>query len=444
MHFLFLFLASFFCLCTSALAQSASPPAPGSYPELAWLGRSSYCNPYFGLRFALPRELKPEPIDLPVQSNGRHMLLAQHLRRLDRSAQIFISAFEDPSEDAARLAARAHLRQARAASVSASGPHALSAHRHPLYRLHSLSATNELGGETSYFFTLRGYVLHVAIFSQDDTLAAAIGSSIERLEFFDPAPSACAPSAAGRQPPEALPRLHYGPALPTALVESTLRERPGNSVPAGQFSHGTFTDSALGLRFELPPGWQPTPIEESYRVTELMRDPVADRESGDRRRALFRACSRVIFAAADPRTDLAPNLSPSQMHPALAILAMPQGCVPDLVPPTTLEDRAASEEFATLLVRSLGVLLLQRGHIQERSAAGLTLRLDGVLSYQLPGEMLTRRLSLRLSATASGPWLIFVYSVADNLAAQRELESRITIGPPEVGSSGHLPAAPSH
>ena len=207
-----------------------------------------------------------------------------------------------------------------------------------------------------------------------------------------------------------------------------------------------------------------------------MRDPAQDGESTDRRRALFRACSRVLFAAADPHTELtvpssatrpptilyptasAGDLSAdplSHLHPVLVIAAMPQGCVPDLVLPTTLEDHSASEEFATLLLRSLGAQLLERSYVYfageaesttdpspQPSAASprrLIVRLDGTLPYQLPGERLARRLSLRVSATASGPWLIFVYSVAASSAAQREVESRISIGPADVSASSSLP-----
>jgi hypothetical protein len=38
---------------------------------------------------------------------------------------------------------------------------------------------------------------------------------------------------------------------------------------------------------------------------------------------------------------------------------------------------------------------------------------------------------LRVSTAASGPWLIFVYSVTGTPSAQRDLESRITIGFPD-------------
>ena len=64
--------------------------------------------------------------------------------------------------------------------------------------------------------------------------------------------------------------------------------------------------------------------------------------------------------------------------------------------------------------------------------AALTFNLDGTLPYKLPSEKLSRRVGLRVAATASGPWLILVYSVTPTPALQRDLDAHITIGLPEV------------
>ena len=431
------------CLCTLCYVASAQPQ-PLQYPEIAWLGRSTYCNPYFGFRLNLPTDLKPEPIHLPVQSHGHNMLLALRLERLERSAELFISAYQDNSENSARFASKVRIQQARHAGYITTGPNALSVHEHQLYRLHIIGDMEGPGSESSYYLALRGYVVHVAIFSHSDDLAASIGSVIEHLEFVASGDSACASSmpatapstannagvAAMARPSPDPPRLYYGPALPTDLVESTLRKSPGSNVPSGEFSHRTFVDTLLGVRVVLPPGWQSQPIDEADRVTELMRDPMNDPEVTDRRRALFRACSRVLFAAADPATEPIPDI-----HPALVIAAMPQGCVPDLVPPATPDDRDADAEFATVLLRSLGTPLLGRATLYRRAQGSFTFNLDGTLPYKLPSEKLSRRLGMRVSATASGPWLILVYSVTPAPAVQRELDAHIAIGVPEVRSA---------
>lgn len=433
----------------AAIARAQSVASPPQYPEIGWLTDSTYCNPYFGIRLNLPAGFRTERIYLPVQPNGRHMLLAMHLLQVDRSADIFLSAFEDNAPDSALRAARSRQQDARAASLTAHGPKQVHVHEHPLYRLNVTNLNGGSDAENNYYLAMRGWVLHFAIISSEQDLAAPISSAIEHLEFLDSVPHPCAPAPMSNQladgnitnsarpmsftdmpaaiagnatssvSPEA-PRIYYGPSLPTALVESTLREAPGNSIPAGEFTRGVFSDPEVGVRFHLPRGWQPMSADDAYGVTELMRDPVSDPDAGDRRRALFRTCSRVLFSAADPATELVP-----EVHPAIAIAAMPQGCVPDLVLPARTDDFSGAEDFGNLLARSLGAFLLHHGNIQELTSGRTLFQLDGALPYQAPGELLTRRFSLRVTATTSGPWLIFIYSIAANPAAQRELESRI-------------------
>jgi len=393
-------------------------PAIPQYPELARLGPSSYCNPFFGFRLLFSEGLKAERIHLPVQPQGRHALLALHLQRLDRSAELFVSAFQDSAENPDRLAAKVRVQQARHGNLTATGPRAISIHGQTFYRLHIASDTSALGDESSFYFFQRGYVVHFAIFSHQPELAVTVESVIEHLEFVDPGDTACREGNASDP--------YYGPALPTDLVDSTVRTNPGASIPSGEFSGRSFRATALGVRVELPPRFQPLPSEEAYRIIELLRDPMNDPESDDRRRALFRACSRVLFAAIDPQTEIL-----SQVHPGLAVAAVPKGCVPDLIPPNSPADKEKAAEFATVLARSLGATLANRGHIRLRPGGLLTSHLDGALPYRSPGEKLSRRASLSVSATANGNWLILVYAVASSPAGEREMESRIVFGAPE-------------
>jgi hypothetical protein len=411
---------TFFCLlCAPALAQPATP----KYPEVAWLGSSGYCNPYFGFRLQLPPALKFRPMYLPVEQPGRHMLLALEVQRLDRFAELYLSSFSDSMSSPSHLAAKTRVRQARANGRSTTGPSQFLVQGHQFQRLQIAGDPLGKGDESSYYFDLRGHVLHVAIFSHQPELASALASAVEHMEFVE----SC---SADSHPPQSSdegsdPRLYYGPALPTDLVDSTLLQAPGRTVPPGEFSHGTFSDPALGVRFTMPPGWKPIPADEADNLTALMRDPLADRESSDRRRALFRACSRVIVAASDSATELTTGL-----HPALAIAAMPQGCVPDLQFPRSAADRVAAEEFATIMLRSAGVPLLSRIRVHASPGGRVIADFDGMLPYQSPGERLARRLSLRLSVSASGPWLIFVYSVAGSPAELRDIDSSVLLGEP--------------
>ncbi len=455
----FIFLCGF---CAGARPQTSALP---QYPEVAWLGQSSYCNPYFGIRLTLPSEFKSGPLYLPVQPLEHHMLLAQRFQRLDSTADLLISAMQNGSgdPDPALLAAKARVLDAHRQGLFTHGPKELSIQQHKLY---SVRIANLAGGqETSYYLTLRGYIVHIAVLSQEPNLLARLNSAVEHLEFLDTEQSACtaatptvmppATPAAMAAPPTASSiapqpasssasqpaapepaQLYYGPALPTALVAATVSQSPGRTVPTGQFSQRVFVDPELGLRVLLPPDWHPQSDDRADQIIELMRAPI-DPESDDLRRALFRACSRVLFTADGPAAALDPQPEIPGLRPALAVLAMPQGCVPDMVPPATPEDSATNLNlFANSALHSLGVPLLNHGSFYRASPNASDDRrpvfeLDGALPYQLPGETLYRRLSLRVLIKPSGPWLIFVYSVAPSSAAQRELASHITIGTPQ-------------
>jgi hypothetical protein len=341
------------------------------------------------------------------------MLLALHLTRLDRPVEFFITAFEDSAKDPAALAAKA-----RAHSPDRDkrifGPTKVSVHGHTLYRVHILDNSRAEAGETNYYLNERGYVIRLAVFSHDYEMSKAVEATVEHMKFAELSEAACGADA----PPGE--RIFYGPALPTDLVESTILAIPGASIPSGEFSGRSFHAPSLGLHVDLPSGWQPLPIAQAYRVIELMRDPTADPESTDRRRNLFRACASTLFAATDPRQEIT-----SEVHPGLAVVAMPQGCVPDLIPPTSAADHEAAAEFATVMARSLGVTLVSKWHIRINAQGLISSHLDGALPYHVPGEPLARRVSLRVSAVANGNWIILIYSVAPSAAAEREIESRI-------------------
>jgi hypothetical protein len=407
-------------LAASSLLLAAQTAALSQYPELARLGPSSYCNPFFGFRLAFPAELKAERIHLPVQPSGSHMLLALHLTRLDRPVEFFITAFEDSTNDPAALAAKARA-HSLPRDMRVFGPAKVSAHGHTLYRIHILDNSLASAGETSYYLSERGYVIRLAVFSHDYEMSKAVESAVEHLKFAEPTEAACAASSNEE-------RIFYGPALPTELVESTILAMPGASVPPGEFSGRSFNAPPLGVRVDLPSGWQPLPIDQAFRVIELMRDPTADPESTDRRRNLFRACARTLFAASDPRQEIT-----SEVHPGLAVVAMPQGCVPDLIPPTSAEDHDAAGEFATVMARSLGVTLVSKLRIRTNAQGLIGSHLDGALPYHVPGEPLARRISLRVSAIANGDWIILIYSVAPSPAAEREIESHIHFTTPAAG-----------
>jgi hypothetical protein len=382
--------------------RAQSLPTP--YPEVARLGASSYCNSFFGFRMPMPAEMRIGRYHLPVQPPGKHLLLALNFSRLDRAADLYVSAFEDASPDAAHLAARARLQQFRRLGMNASAPPSVMIAGRESFRVRK-EGDAATGDESSYYLAVHGWVLHFEIRSQPHGLESDIAAAVEHLSFFDPA----APGVACANDP-----IYYGPALPTALVDETIGRHPGERVPAGELLDRTFAAPAIGLRVQLPPRWRPLSREESEKLPELLAEA-----EPNRRHELLRACSRVLFGAIDPLVEPV-----SGVHPSLEVMAMPRGCVPDLIPPTPEEGREQAMDFADVLLHSLGFRLSAQWRVHAAPGA---YHLDGFLPYHVPEEALARRLSLRVSVVPTGDYLLLFYSVTTSAAEQRKLEAGISL-----------------
>jgi hypothetical protein len=394
--------AQILLLVLAFAAPSRAQAVP--YPEIARLGSSSYCNPFFGFRMAMPSEMRLARYHLPVQPPGKHLLLAVSLSRLDRAADFYISAFEDRSPEAAHMAARVRLRQLYRAGANATAPAPLLIAGHKLFRVHA-EGDAATGDESSYYLDARGWVVRFEIHAQQHGLEPDIAAAIEHLSFFDPA----APAAECTSDP-----VYYGPALPTALVEETIERHPGERVPAGEFLRGTFQAPALGLQVQIPQRWRLLTREESEKLPELLAEP-----QPNRRHELLRACSRVLFGAIDPLVEPV-----SGVHPSLEAMAMPRGCVPDLVPPAPDAGREGATDFADVLLQSLGFKLSEQWRVHAAPGA---YGLDGFLPYHVPEEALARRLHLRVSVLPAGEHLLLFYSVTTSQIEQRSLEAGISV-----------------
>lgn len=389
-------------LLGALLAACLLPPQAraAEYPELARLGPAEYCNPYFGFRLPLPPAIHSERYYRPNPPEGRHMLLALNLWRLDHSAELFITSFEDATPDAAGLAAHARLKQQKQVYFSASMPPPIEVAGHKIYRLKA-EGDAHLGYASTWFVELRGSVVVISLHSREPGLEPAVAAAVEHMTFFAPGAEAC---AAGD--------LYYGPALPSALVEETIARAPGRSVPAGELQAGEYVAPALGLRVGMPPRWVPLSVEEREGLPELLAEPAPSR-----RHQLLRACSRVLFAAVDPLVEPV-----SGVHPSLGLLALPRGCVPDLLPPPLDAGREAEMEFGDLLLLSLGFAANDEWKLYHEG--GLH-HLDGVMPYHVPGEEMTRRLTVRVSVASRGDYLVLLYTVTTSPSEQRRLGEHI-------------------
>ena len=379
------------------------------YPEVGRLGEAAYCNPFFGFRLPLPAEMKMRRLHLPVQPAGRHVLLALRYSRLDRPAEFFISAFPDATPQAAKLAAAVHRQELSKVAPSSPELREVSLAGHSVQRLRAALNARD-GNELDFYFETRGWVVRLEIHTLDREMEDALAAQVAKLSFFadasDAADAGCAEAP-----------LYYGPGLPTSLVDERIAQHPGSTVPAGEFRDGVFSAPFLGLRVTLPARWQTLSEAERERLPELLAEP-----EKNRRHDLLRACSRVLFGAYDPLVEPV-----SGVHPALAVSAMPLGCVPGLVPPAPTAQPEVLYDFGHALLDSMGLGAIGEWKMRpERGAYSLA----GAMPYRVPGEPLSRRLTLRVSAIPRGDSLLLIYSVTTSPSGQRALNEHISLAAP--------------
>lgn len=385
---------------------------PAKYPEIGRLQEGSYCNPFFGFRISLPLGLKLRRLHLPVQPASRHMLLALRYSHLDRPAEMYVTAFPDATPGAARLAAAAHRQELQQKGASGGELSEITVGGRMLQRLRAAINARD-GNELNFYLESRGWVVRFEIHTLDRELEAALAAQVDRVEFAgkDGVESFCADGP-----------LYYGPALPTELVAERIAQPPQRTVPEGEFQERTFTAPYLGLRVMLPERWQVLSPAERERLPELLAEP-----EKNRRHELLRACSRVLFGAYDPLVEPV-----SGVHPALAVSAMPLGCVPGLIPPSPSAAPEILYDFGHALLDGLG--LGAAGEWKMRPASG-SYSLYGAIPYRVPGEAMARRLTVRVSAAVRGEHLLLFYAVTTSPAGQRELDNHIRWSAPTTNAA---------
>jgi hypothetical protein len=112
-----------------------------------------------------------------------------------------------------------------------------------------------------------------------------------------------------------------------------------SQLPDGTLSGDIYSNSALGLRYEVPPGWI---------ATANPTDPVnIDSRAPD---APINQCSKVLLSLHAPKQD--PEQDKSQFHSTITLFAIDPRCFPGAKFPKSLKDRKQVREFARKIVNS--------------------------------------------------------------------------------------------
>lgn len=112
-----------------------------------------------------------------------------------------------------------------------------------------------------------------------------------------------------------------------------------SQLPDGTLSGDIYSNSALGLRYEVPPGWS---------VVADPKDPakIDDRDQG----GPVNQCTKILLSLHAPEQD--PEQNKAQFNSTITLLAIDPRCFPGAKFPKSVKDREKVQEFARKIVNS--------------------------------------------------------------------------------------------
>ena len=190
------------------------------------------------------------------------------------------------------------------------------------------------------------------------------------------------------------------------------------ALPAGALVNGRYTNDALGLAFQVPPGWDAT--------TDPGRSAILDNRKAN---GPANRCSRVLLSF------FAPGRVKGRFNSAAALFVIDPQCLTKTPFPTSLEDKDALGKAANAIIRPFtnspfisphGVdvsVFLRQKHIVLDLTGSLTINaIEG--SHPRSEELLKINTSLAFTE-AKGYWIAWGYTADD--ASLQQLDT-IQIG----------------
>jgi hypothetical protein len=230
-----------------------------------------------------------------------------------------------------------------------------------------------------YAAGLNGYVLQFTIVSFDVKLGAELEHSIEAITFFDTAKAEEAAGSGSRA---------YNPAashsVNTAPVLSS--NRIGQLNP-GVVSGSTYTNDALGFRYEFPSGWAVNDKATQDKTMEAGHEFAwGDSSSAAREHESAQHCARVLLFV----TKYPEGMKTEELNPLIVVLAADSTCFPRTRFPTAADDTSAIQQVAQQFVRSLaGTPFVSKGQnsVKAFTVAGhVMLDISGSFAVNPPGH----------------------------------------------------------
>jgi len=388
----------FAAVTVAAQAGTPNAAADTDYPEHAYLSPSHYVNQYFGFSFELPEEAHLHAVPEPAARNGSVPLL-NLAGPPPADAQILIAAFPVASgnnEDARLLLRQALDRELYIGVEELRGlsKASFSGHQFYLYETH-----RGIEQHMMLATTMGDYIVRVVLAGHDETMVKKLEAAFEHLVFFAPA------TVRSHVQPDAKP--YDGPSISSrrlALLES---DPPAKHIDPGRINGDFYENAMLGFSYRIPQGWalesqgavQPA-VERSRSKEDLGRP-----QMGRAERVLVDTCTRTLFSTWAKRPGADGHLSYDGFS-EVTVSAMSLACFPQMKFPSDAHDSDGFKRFVADYVLTHPIvndMLEGKTFTQD----GLTfLFLQGTVAFQVPGDELSRRLSLGMAITQRRGYLL--------------------------------------
>jgi hypothetical protein len=406
-------------LGTGAFAQSGAPAR--AMPENGFVSRSQYTNAFFGFSLPLPEDPTLTEAQLSFKRDTpSHFLFGLKCEKVtdgffNAHAKVTVfyvnaEAISNASpEDARKVALRG---DGNLTNIKIGGKE--------FWKRESEEKVPE-GKMWSTVFTtaLNGYVLQFEIESFDKKLTEQLQRCIDKITFFDPAKAEEVAGTASRP---------YNPAANVAQTSFVPSNSRVGQLDPGVFSGNTYTNDALGLRYQFPAEWI---IENKATVDKKIEaghqfafgdDPAAAQEH----EATWQ-CARVLLSV----TKDASGTAVEEVNPTIEVIAIDSACFPGSHFPTSADDHNAILDTARQFSESLGGEVFSRE--SQSSTSGfviqghLFLSISGSMSATPMGRTVPVKNFVSLDVTQAGDYWVAWMFISGSQAGLSEIKNNTRI-----------------
>src|SRR5271157_2851721 len=393
---------------------STSMPASAQdlCPDQGYLSATRYANRYFGFAFDLPADVQLQPIPQPVARDSRIQLL-QLAGPPPAYATVSIVAF--PLRGKTAPDAKSILHKALEQELF-----------YGVEQLHGLSKIS-LSGHLFYFYETRrgadqhmalatdldGYAVLAKLAANNEKTVKELETSFQHLTFLAPAQVRAYAGADAQE--------YEGPAISSHRLAKLLADPPANHIDAGKLSGGLYENQGLGFSYRIPPGWtlesegavQPA-IERSRKRDDLQA------WMGASERELMKVCNRTLLSAWAKRPGADGELTYDDFG-EVTVTAASASCFPGIRFPATSDDRQAVKDFLLQFGLTHPVLSDMRDARAFTSGGSVVVFVRGTVAFQVPGDALSRRLSVAMAVTSRRGYFLTWFFAAPHDSELREL-----------------------